>query len=225
MKANEAKNTVIWVMDEDKPTQTNLYDFVMLSAEQTTSPRGVENKLHIREIERECSCVDEDGQHSEDCNKCYNGCELVYSVYDWGFRGQYLRLVETFETEAEAEDYIYTKTWEYDFNNECNRSTFYADSAAELLSDRFNISHEAAESYYQHWLIAESIREQRKKASLMALEAEIKRKQELAAIYAKMIDKVEGESTEQTAKRLSNAIGEKIEKGVFWRAIAIIRSN
>ena len=87
------------------------------------------------------------------------------------------------------------------------------------------ISHETAESYYKHWLIAESIREHRKKASLRALEADIKRKQDLAAIYAKMIDKVEGESTDQTAKRLSAAIGEKIEKGVFWRAVSILRGK
>jgi hypothetical protein len=212
-------------MDEDKPTKTNLYDFVMLSAEETTSPRGVENKLHIREIEQDCSCIDEDGQHSEDCNKCYRGCELVYSVYDWGWRGQNLKHVETFETLEEAETFIFNQTLRYDFENECNRSTFYADSAAEILADTYEISHETAESYYKHWLIAESIREQRKKASLRALEADIKRKQDLAAIYAKMIDKVEGESTDQTAKRLSSAIGEKIEKGVFWRAIAIIRSK
>ena len=225
MKAAEAKKTMVWVMENDKPTQTDLYSFVMESAEMTTSPRGVENKLHIREIEQECSCVDEGGQHSEDCQKCYKGCELVYSVYDWGFRGQYLKHVETFETYEEAEDFIFQQTWSYDFDQDCNRSTFYADSAAELLADVYDISHEAAESYYKHYLKSESIRADRNLLLLKKANEEAKRIEDLANIYAAMIELVQGEDHEQTVKRLSSAIGERIEKKVFYKAVSIIRSK
>ena len=225
MKANEAKKTRVWVMENGKPTQTDLYSFVMESAEMTTSPRGVENKLHIREVEQDCSCVDEDGQHSEDCEKCYRGCQLVYSVYDWGFRGQYLKHVETFETYEEAEDFIFQQTWRYDFDKECNRSTFYADSAAELLADVYDISHEAAESYYKHYLKAESTRADRNLLLLKKSSEEAKRIEDLANIYAAMIEPLQCETHEQTVKRLSTAIGSRIEKKVFYKAVSIIRSK
>lgn len=225
MKAKEAKQTKIWVMENGLPTETNLYDFVMESAEQTTSPRGVCNKLHIREIERDCSCLDDEGCFDALCKKCYKGCELVYQVWDWGFRVQYPREVETFETEEEAEDFIYTRTYDYDFSNEINRDTRYFNTPIELVAEIFELSEETATSYYNHMLKAEAIKADREAQYRREVDAKMKRVAELANIYAAMVDRVEGESQKDCEQRLSRAIGERIEKAVFYKAVSILRSK
>lgn len=225
MKANEAKQTKIWVIENDSPTETNLYDFVMESAEETTSPRGVCNKLHIREVEQDCSCIDEDGNFEEDCKKCYRGCELVYQVWDWGFRGQYPTQVETFDTEEEAEDFIYNRTYDYDFSNDCNRNTRYFDTPIELVADMFELSEETAQSYYNHILKAEAIKAERLKEYKRGIEANMKRVAELANIYAAMVERIEGEGQKDCEQRLSRAIGEKIEGRVFYKAVSILRGK
>ena len=225
MKANEAKQTEIWVMENGLPTKTNLYDFVMESAEQTTSPRGVCNKLHIRPVEQVCSCVDEDGKYDNDCQKCNKGCELVYEVWSWGFRGQYPSKVDEFETEAEAEDLIYQSTYDFDFNNDINRDTRYFDSAVELIADMHDIYLHTAQSYYKHMLQAEAIKADREAQYRRKIEAEMTRVDELAKIYAAMVVKIEDESQKDTEQRLSRAIGERIEKKVFFKAVSILRSK
>lgn len=225
MKANEAKQTKIWVIENGLPTETNLYDFVMESAEETTSPRGVCNKLHIREIEQDCSCIDDEGCFCEGCEKCYKGRELVYEVWDWGFRGQYPTQVDTFDTEEEAENFIYQRTYDFDFSDEINRDTRYFYSAVELISDVHEISLHTAESYYKHLLQAEAIKAEREAQYRRNIEAETARINELAKIYAAMIERIDGESQKETEQRLSRAIGERIEKKVFFKAVSILRSK
>lgn len=225
MKANGAKQTKIWVMENGLPTETNLYEFVMESAEQTTSPRGVCNKLHIREIEQDCSCVDDEGCFDDDCKKCLHGCELVYQVWDWGFRGQYPQRVETFETEEEAEDFIYCRTYDFDFSNDVNRDTRYYNTPIDLISEDFELNTETAQSYYAHMMKAEAIKAEREAQYRREVEAKMKRVAELANIYAAMVERVEGESQKETEQRLSRAIGERIEKAVFYKAVAILRTK
>ena len=48
---------------------------------------------------------------------------------------------------------------------------------------------------------------------------------ELAQIYANMIERVEGESFHKTCQRLKCAIGEKIESSVFFKAVKIVRAK
>ncbi len=47
----------------------------------------------------------------------------------------------------------------------------------------------------------------------------------IAQEYAKLITKIEGESYKSTCQRLSNAIGDKIEKKVFHMAVKIVRNG
>ena len=49
MTQKEAKNTEIFIInDEGNVEKTTLYEHVMESQEETTSPRGVEPKVHVR---------------------------------------------------------------------------------------------------------------------------------------------------------------------------------
>jgi len=48
---------------------------------------------------------------------------------------------------------------------------------------------------------------------------------ELCAIYAQMIEPIKGESYKETATRLSNAIGTRIESEVFHKTVKFIRMN
>lgn len=50
----EAKETIIFIIENEKIEETKLYDFVMESAEMTTSPVGVMSKLHIRHEMKGC---------------------------------------------------------------------------------------------------------------------------------------------------------------------------
>jgi hypothetical protein len=232
MTAKEAQEAEVWVIENQRPVKTNLYDHVMASAEATTSPRGVENKLHIREHETPCNCVDDEGDHNEDCKNCYKGVQIEYCVYDWGFRGQYPRLIETFETEEEAANEIFERTEKYDFQNDVNRDTnyFYSQQEAERdicegIASEHNLSMETAESIYKHMLIRDFIIAYREEVRREKHEREKERINTIAKQYAEMIPHIEGELFEDTVKRLSSAIGERIEKSVFWKAVKLVRNH
>ena len=209
----------------------NEYDFIMQSAEETTSPRGVEMKLHVREKERQCSCYNEDEDtFNENCEKCDHGTELVYEVWDWGFRGQYPKKVDTFETEEEAEDFIFQRTYEYDFMRDDQRDTTYFDTKeeaeAEMISrymDLWSVKEETVLSIIRHKKMVDEVREQReaeqREQKRIAVEANKSRVSEIAEVYAKMIEKVVPESYKETAARLSAAVGERIESSVFHAAV------
>lgn len=215
----------------------NEYDFIMQSAEETTSPRGVEMKLHVREKERQCSCYnEEEDTFDENCEKCYHGTELVYEVWDWGFRGQYPTKIDTFDTEDEASDFIFQRTYEYDFMRDDQRDTTYfdtlEDAEAEMISrymELWSVKEETVISILRHKKMVDEIREQReanqREQKRNAVEANKSRVNEIAEVYAKMIEKVVPESYKETAARLSAAIGERIESGVFHAAVKIVRNK
>lgn len=113
----EAKQRQIFIINhEGEIEETNLYDFVMESAEQTTSPRGCEKKLHKR----------------------YNAVDDKHEVWTWGIRGQFPKLIESFTTPEEAEDYIFKLTYQWDFTTDDQRNTDFYDSyqeAEEAISE------------------------------------------------------------------------------------------
>ncbi len=218
-------------------TNDNLYDFIMQSAEETTSPRGVENKLHIREKEQECSCWDEEKDtYDVKCKKCYKGTELVYQVWDWGFRGQYPKLIDTFDTESEADDFILNKTYQYDFCNDDRRNTIFFDTIEEAKENLI-------ESYAEIWSVDKNVvisilskmdkveqlkfdREQEfKKKALEQKHVNNERVNRIALEYATLIQNIETEKYKETCTRLSEAIGERIESSVFHAAVKLIRSK
>jgi hypothetical protein len=215
----------------------NEAEFIMQSAEETTSPRGVERKLHIRECERQCSCYnDDDDTFDENCEKCYHGTELAYEVWDWGFRGQYPSKLDTFETEAEAEDYIFQRVYEYDFLRDDQRDTMYFDNIEEAedemierYAELWSVKKDTVISILHHKKIVNEVREQReveqREKKRIAVEADKTRVNEIAEVYAKMIEKIVPESYKETAARLSAAIGERIESSVFHAAVKLIRNK
>lgn len=215
--------------------ETNLFDFVMESAEETTSPRGVERKWHVREKEQQCSCYDEENETFDpECEKCYEGTEIVYQVCSWGIGNWSPKVIMTFDTEEEAADFLFDRIYKYDFLNDDQRDTEYFSSEedaleaiVERMADHWNVSLDVASSIIRKHRRIDEAREQLE-ADLLAKAAEEKAlKQErinrVAPEYAAMIERIEGETYKETAARLSQAIGERIESAVFHKAVQIVR--
>lgn len=231
MTAKEAKAKTIFFVEEAgdgnyKISTDNLYDFVMMSAEETTSPRGAETKLHIRHSNYPAP--------GSAAHLAVPAEEDTFEVWTWGASGRHPQLIESFETEEEAVDFIYERTYQYDFITDDQRSTVYFDTEKEALHElieiiagNFHLSFDVAESYYLHSLKAAELRAQ-KEYDEICREVELnkidnERVQRIAAEYVSLIVKVEGESYKQTAARLSAAIGERIESRVFHAAVKMIR--
>ena len=203
----------------------DLYSFVIKSTKETTSPIGVMSKLHIRHEDYSCSY----GKRN-----AVNNSEGLYEVWIWGASGNGQTFLDSFETEEEAEDYIFNRTYEYDFMTDDQRdTTFYStieEAERELLqrySDLWGVNIEVATQIIHHQKIADQIRKDRevqaKEEARQAAQADNERINTIAAEYAKMITPEAGESYKQTAARLSAAIGEKIEGRVFHAAVKLIR--
>lgn len=212
----EAKETKVFVINNNEIEETNLYDHIMVSAEETTSPRGVENKLHVREKYEDV--FDQNGEL-----ECQNQC---FEVWTWGFRGQYPKFIERFETPEDAENDIFERTFNYDFENDCNRNTQYFetyDDALETMAEIMGISFETLKSIQHHENCKKQILEKRKERLEIARNENTQRIFNIAKEYSKMIEKNNNESYRETCQRLSNAIGQKIEKPVFHMAVKLIR--
>lgn len=122
----------------------NLYDFVMRSISVTTTPRGVESKLHIR----------------------VNGD--VYEVWTWGANGRSPEMIISFDSLDVAEDYIFMMTYENDFMNDVSRDTLYFDSRWEAEAEvvrryaaLWNVNWDVANSIWRKKVEVERIRRNR----------------------------------------------------------------
>lgn len=142
----EAQQKEIFIFNSKTEIEkTNLYDFVMSFADETTSPRGVEPRLHIRQ--------------NEDDN--------TFEVWTWGVRGQNLREIGSGLTEEEAIDWIYSSIYCTDFQNS-SESTIYFESEEEAknyLAERFseenNISFETAKHILRKEKIVSNIKQEK----------------------------------------------------------------
>lgn len=63
-----------------------------------------------------------------------------------------------------------------------------------------------------------------KKADAKATEDSKAERRKIIASYASKIDKIEGESRKHTEKRMSDAIGSKIDAGIFHKAVSTVRN-
>jgi len=209
--------------------KTNLLDLVMSSAEETTSPRGVAKKLHIREKEQTCSCWnEEEDTFDPDCKKCDKGHEVVYQLWTWGISGNNPKLIETYDTETEAEDELFNKTYEYDFINGTDVDTSYYETieeafqqALEHFAERSGKSIACIVRYMKFVEFCNDLYAAR--AEKVALEYK-KEVETLSDHYATMLEP-EQESYKQTADRLSAVIGEKIDGKVFHATVKKIRAK
>lgn len=220
-----------------KIEETNLSDFVMESAEETTTPRGVGRKWHIREVEQQCSCWNEDEDTFDpECKKCFHGTEVVYQVWDWGFRGQFPKMIESFDYEDDANDFIYDRTYEFEFLTDDQRDTSYFETKdeafaliVERMAEQWQVSEEVTRSILRKKEIVAAGREKQKlewaKKAEEASKINKERIGRIAAEYAALISREENETYKETAARLSQAIGERIETAVFHAAVTLIRKK
>jgi len=121
MTKKEAQSKTVYVFDYNgEIEQTNLYDFIMESKDETTSPVGVMGRLHIRHEDGHISHV-----HNDEGN---------YEVWTWGILGNNPRFIEEFETEEGAEEHIFDKVYSYDFMEDDQRDISYFDTYEEALN-------------------------------------------------------------------------------------------
>jgi hypothetical protein len=223
--ALQAQNTEIFVIEDNKVEKTNLYDFVMISASETTSPVGIMPHMHIRHEDYFCRY----GRLNS-----VNNDEGHYEVWLWGHSGNGSTFVQEFETESEAEDFIFERTYLYDFEKDDQRDTCFYESYEEANEERIRLYAESnridldvAESILKHEEIRDKMVAERKKLSDAIAKAAYEKGKEqinaMASNYKDLISKIEGESYKQTAGRLSNAIGERIESHIFHAAVKFIR--
>jgi hypothetical protein len=125
--AKQFRSTVIFFIENGKIESDSLYNFVIESAEECTSPRGIMTKIFVEEFE-------EVEDHEE-----YG----IVTVQKWGLfnwlAGQKKTLVESYDTLEEAEDEWLTRIYKYDFLEDDQRDTMYYASIEEAqkeLSER-----------------------------------------------------------------------------------------
>lgn len=298
MTAKEAKNQKIFVLNydnadyrdasnlENKITveETNYYDFVSISTDETTTPRGVAPRTFIEERDivikmSKAKYVNDIGTFNGELLEGYVkgntwrfehflkwlsddelnsnfikfsndealnfGYEVeddyhnftyysgtIYEIMNWGATGNKLRSDEQyFLTVEEAEDFLFQET-EHRFYNDDQRSTDYFntleeanDFIIETLSDWWGTSKETTKSIIRRQSVIEDIKNERLRLEYLKQKEEANRIESVAKIYANMIEKVENEAFDDTVKRLASAIGERIEKKVFYKAVKLIRGK
>jgi hypothetical protein len=203
--------------------ETTLYDHIMESEDETTTPRGVAPREFVERIEPE------DEVFLWDIGR-YEKVDQVWTISSWGVGGNhYSRGTEYFSTEEAAEQKLFERIFEYDFANDDQRDTRYFESREEaeeeLAQNHANlwlVSPEVAKTIYRQMKCVEKAREQREKAQRAKIAQEYDR---LAEQYAKLIPPVPGETYKETCSRLSKAIGEHIPKRAFHQAVKIIRKK
>jgi len=131
------QNKIVYCFDESREiVERTLAEHIMLSNDETTSPRGVESRLHIRGNEG-------DG----------------YEVWTWGCTGNKAEkfTFQNFETEEEADAWIYNRIYEYDFLADDQRDTSYFyeyedafDVYIERLADTLGVDIDVAKSWHKH---------------------------------------------------------------------------
>ena len=106
----EAKETIVFIINyKGEIVETTLYDHVIKSADETTSPRGVMTRIFVEEIEAD-----------------------HYAVKSWGVGGRGpAKTIDTFNTEEEARDNWYSRIYNFDFMADDQRDTNYYLTRAE----------------------------------------------------------------------------------------------
>ncbi len=123
----EAKEQIILIIEDGEIVETSLYDHVMGSVDETTSPVGVMPRFHIRHQDKHC--------WYKLLNKVRND-EGKFEVWTWGVRGNNPNLIEAFDTEEQAKDWLFQRVYEVDFIQDDQRNTSYyhsKDDAAKAL--------------------------------------------------------------------------------------------
>ena len=156
-----------------------------------------------------------------------------YVISSWGVGGNNYssgksHYSNVFLSEDKANDELFNRTYNYDFLPDDQRDTryFYTedeafDALVEQISEDWSCDVDVVKHILRKQRIVDDARYQKK---IEVAKKESDRVNSLAKIYSKMINKVEGESYKETAKRLSDAIGKKIESKVFHATVKMLRT-
>jgi hypothetical protein len=111
--AQQARESVIFVIEENQPVQTNYYDHVMASQNEVNTPRGV----------------------MADMVKKFNEETEKWDVFGWRRDRRNWELVDSFDTEEEADDEIFKKVVRYDFDRDDQRDTQFFHTIEECRAE------------------------------------------------------------------------------------------
>lgn len=178
--AQEAQETTVFFIEKERIEETNLYDFIMLSQDETTTPRGVGPKLFIDKYEEivyintlDNTVIDEfDYDDLDDRFRVNYQMETKeqYKVLEWHPNGKSHPVSFDWGSEEDAINLIYESVRDYDFQGECNRRTDYYlsyddafDQLIEELVDIWKCSEETAKHVYRKILKVDEIRAERKR--------------------------------------------------------------
>jgi len=224
--AKEAKETTVFVFNyKGEIEKTNLFDHVMQSNDETTSPRGVEPIKFYEEV-GDYFRYKQTGEDVDPEDEDVKGSDIeeysIFFVYKWYFGKK--KEQARFETEEEAEQYLFEWVYDYDFQTDVQRSTMYfftEEEAEEDMAEMEGLSVDVWRSIERKRKLVEEVKEVRRYAERKEKE---KRLNDLANIYAKDIELIHGENRKETQTRISQQLG-RIEKDVFWRVINIVRAK
>lgn len=225
MEIKEYQNE-IYVVDPDGNIETMTYQYFLedYCQDETTSPRGVENRRQV------CSIIeDENGNvfqmsiNNRAGLQAGEGELLKWGIWDWGVGGNHGHLLnDRFDTEEEAYSEI-LRGFEYDLCNKSFNHPAYFDTqeeAEQYIAECFGIDIEVYKSIEAKRKRVEEARKAKR------VETEAKARAERQAQfeqYKNLIKWIEGESYKETAARLSDALDRKIKGSVFHQIVKFIR--
>jgi hypothetical protein len=192
---------IYFINEKNEIEKTDLHRFIMESADETTTPRGVGLRLHTREND--------------------NG---GYDLWTWGVNGNCPRYLETFETEKEAKDEILLITYNM-FLDDDQRDIMYYDTIEEAEKgkiERYMGVYSIDENVAKHIIRKEKLLNElyEKRAKKRAEE-----EQKTVNYYASLIQAKANESYKDTCNRLSKEIRGGFNSRIFHNAVKIIRER
>ena len=104
--AQKAKDTKIFVIEEGKIVETTLYDHVVASADEVTSPRGIMTKIFVEEFQEPSGKLED---------------TTMWALNEWN--GSKIKTLDVYDTEEEAEDEWFSRIYKYDFSRDDQRDT------------------------------------------------------------------------------------------------------
>jgi len=138
LTAQEARETAIFIINSNQEIEeTNLFDHVAESAEETTSPRGIMTKLFIEGLngilyksrafdneiitEREYDKLDEEFQEEY---QPIGEAVIAWELREWMPNGKSI-LLETYDSEEDVDNEWFDRTYKFDFLLDDQRDTMY----------------------------------------------------------------------------------------------------
>lgn len=180
MNLKYAKETNVFVVvpnnkyDDFNIEEISLFEHIMASVDETTSPRGVEGRIHIREIEGSVyrllgtdtliNVSDYDNLLESELTfyEYYGETTISWELWSWGVNGNHPKKIDTFENEEDAEQ-AWFDTIVWDFEKDDQRITTYSfdyDNAVMEIADIWGKPFDCIKSYLIHKAKADAIRNQ-----------------------------------------------------------------